>query len=97
MKVSVKKVDALRREMHFEVPKERVTKKTDEVLSEIVKHDVTGLLVAPNDPVALAGALLKLLGDQKRIDEMGKSARENATSRFSVIRFTQSFEQLLND
>ncbi len=38
MKVSVKKIDALRREMHFEVPKERVTKKTDEVFAEILKH-----------------------------------------------------------
>ena len=38
MKLSVKKVDALRREMSFEVPKERVTKKTDEVLAEIVKY-----------------------------------------------------------
>ena len=38
MKVSVKKIDALRREMHFEVPRERVTKKLDEVLSDIAKH-----------------------------------------------------------
>ena len=38
MKVSVKKIDALRREMHFEVPKERVTKKLDEILSDIAKH-----------------------------------------------------------
>lgn len=38
MKISLKKIDALRREMHFEVPKDRVTKKTDEVLSEIAKH-----------------------------------------------------------
>lgn len=38
MKVSIKKVDALRRELSFEVPKERVAAKTGEVLSEIVKH-----------------------------------------------------------
>lgn len=38
MKVSVKKVDALRRELSFEVPKDRVDAKTSEVLSEIVKH-----------------------------------------------------------
>ncbi|MBF0386819.1 MAG: hypothetical protein HQL20_03070 [Candidatus Omnitrophica bacterium] len=38
MKVSVKKVDALRREMSFEVPKERVAARTSEVLSDIVKH-----------------------------------------------------------
>ncbi|NTV29367.1 MAG: hypothetical protein HGA80_04720 [Candidatus Omnitrophica bacterium] len=38
MKVSVKKIDALRREMHFEVPKERVTKKMEEVLNDLAKH-----------------------------------------------------------
>ncbi|MBF0593686.1 MAG: hypothetical protein HQL22_01815 [Candidatus Omnitrophica bacterium] len=38
MKVSVKKVDALRREMNFEVPKDRVAKMTGDVLAQIVKH-----------------------------------------------------------
>jgi FKBP-type peptidyl-prolyl cis-trans isomerase (trigger factor) len=38
MKISVKKVDALRREMHFEVPQERVTGKLDEILNNMVKH-----------------------------------------------------------
>lgn len=38
MKVTVKKIDSLRHEMYFEVPKDRVSKKTDEVLNEIVKH-----------------------------------------------------------
>lgn len=38
MKISVKKVDALRREMHFEVPQERVTGKLDAVLNNMAKH-----------------------------------------------------------
>ncbi len=38
MKISVKKVDALRREMHIEVPGERVTRKLDEVLGNIARH-----------------------------------------------------------
>ncbi|MFH0754819.1 MAG: trigger factor [Candidatus Omnitrophota bacterium] len=38
MKISVKKVDALRREMHFDIPSDRVTRKLDEVLNDIVKH-----------------------------------------------------------
>ena len=37
MKVTVKKVDALKREMKFEVPKERVTKKLEEVYEELGK------------------------------------------------------------
>jgi FKBP-type peptidyl-prolyl cis-trans isomerase (trigger factor) len=38
MKVVVKKVDALRREMNFDVSKERVAKKNGEVVAEFVKH-----------------------------------------------------------
>lgn len=38
MKVSVKKINALRREMHFEIPKERVSQKLDEVFKEISKY-----------------------------------------------------------
>lgn len=38
MKVEVKKVDALKREMKFEIPRERVTKAMDEVYNEISKH-----------------------------------------------------------
>ena len=37
MKVEVKKVDALKRELHFEVPKDRVTKAMDEVYDAIGK------------------------------------------------------------
>ena len=38
MKVDVKKVDTLKRELKFEVPRERVTKAMDEVYNEIGKH-----------------------------------------------------------
>ncbi len=37
MKISVKKIDALRREMHIEVPAERVAQKFDEVMASIVR------------------------------------------------------------
>ena len=37
MKISVKKIDALRREMKFEVPEERVAEKLDEVYQELGK------------------------------------------------------------
>jgi trigger factor len=37
MKVAVKKVDTLKRELHFEVPKERVSAKMEEVYKEIVR------------------------------------------------------------
>src|SRR3984885_9809214 len=38
MKVEVKKVDALKREMKFEIPREKVTEAMDVVYNEIGKH-----------------------------------------------------------
>ena len=38
MKVEVKKVDALKREMKFEIPREKVTEAMDAVYIEIGKH-----------------------------------------------------------
>ena len=38
MKVEVKKVDALKREMKFEIPREKVTAAMDAVYNEIGKH-----------------------------------------------------------
>lgn len=38
MKVEVKKVDSLKRELKFEIPRERVSKAMDEVYTEIGKH-----------------------------------------------------------
>jgi FKBP-type peptidyl-prolyl cis-trans isomerase (trigger factor) len=38
MKVEVKKVDALKREMKFEIPREKVTEEMDAVYTEIGKH-----------------------------------------------------------
>ncbi len=38
MKVEVKKVDALKREMKFEIPREKVTETMDAVYNEIGKH-----------------------------------------------------------
>src|ERR1700679_2817412 len=38
MKVEVKKVDALKREMKFEIPREKVTEAMDAVYNEIGKH-----------------------------------------------------------
>ena len=44
-------------------------------LPEVVDDGVTGLLVPPEDPEALADAVLQVLGDRER---MGAAARERA-------------------
>ena len=46
-----------------------------EAVPEIVREGETGLLVPPGDPVALAGALERLLADLARARAMGARGR----------------------
>jgi len=65
-------------------------------LPEIVNHGVTGLVVGPNDPAALAAALRWLHDHPARAAEMGKSARARVTVEFTwpevVRRCLESYE-----
>jgi glycosyltransferase involved in cell wall biosynthesis len=51
---------------------------------ELVQDGVTGLLVPPEDPAALAGAISQLVGDRVRATTMGQHGRERADMRYSV-------------
>jgi glycosyltransferase involved in cell wall biosynthesis len=53
---------------------------------EIVLDGETGLLVAPEDPEALADAVLSLLGDPARAAAMGDAGLARARSEFSVAK-----------
>jgi glycosyltransferase involved in cell wall biosynthesis len=46
-----------------------------------VDHGRNGLLVAPDDPAALAEALNQLLADEGAMVQMGKQGKEMAESR----------------
>jgi glycosyltransferase involved in cell wall biosynthesis len=50
--------------------------------SEYLEHERSGLLCAPGDPAALAGAALRLLGDA------GLRARLTAGARAAAARFS---------
>lgn len=52
-------------------------------MPEIVEHGVTGLLVEPADPEALAQALCEMLADRQRQRSMGAAGRSRALDRFS--------------
>jgi glycosyltransferase involved in cell wall biosynthesis len=53
---------------------------------DAVVPEVTGLLVEPENPPALADALCKLLADAKRRAEMGSAARRWVKQHFSMDR-----------
>jgi len=52
--------------------------------AEIVSDGKTGLMVPPEDPEALAGAIMELLRDPKKAEGMGKAARETVKDDFSL-------------
>jgi glycosyltransferase involved in cell wall biosynthesis len=63
---------------------------------EVVTHDVEGLLVPPDDPEALARALLMLLKDPARRTAMGTAAHQRVATQFTherMVRETLSFYQ----
>jgi glycosyltransferase involved in cell wall biosynthesis len=60
-------------------------------LPEVVADGVTGRLVAPRDPVALAAAVLEVLAQR---DQMGAAAREHAR-QFATPGYVERVERLL--
>lgn len=60
-------------------------------IPDAVVDGETGLLVEPDDPVALAGAITALLADDKRRAAMGEAARERVRSEFTWTRVAERF------
>lgn len=56
-------------------------------LPDIVEDGVTGLLVPPGDPAALAEALGALLGDPRKAEAFGRNGRARWESEFSLPVF----------
>lgn len=63
-------------------------------LPEVVKDGVTGFLVAPKDPAALADAITKLLNDDNKRREMGQAARGWVDEKFSDRVMVEKFDEL---
>jgi glycosyltransferase involved in cell wall biosynthesis len=51
---------------------------------EVVEEGKTGLLVPPEDPAALAEAILTLLADGELRARMGAAGRQSVMARYSV-------------
>jgi glycosyltransferase involved in cell wall biosynthesis len=64
---------------------------------DLVEDGVTGLLVDPGDPAALAGALAELLGDRERRTEMGLKGRKRRRSEFDIDVMVERIEQLYEE
>jgi glycosyltransferase involved in cell wall biosynthesis len=61
---------------------------------DVVEHGRTGLLVPPEDPAAVAEALIRLAADEDGRRVMGASARLAIADRFSTERLVDALERL---
>jgi phosphatidyl-myo-inositol dimannoside synthase len=65
--------------------------------TDIVRHEVNGLLVAPGDLVQLIDSLTKMLGDDRLRERLGRRGEEIAHTDFSFSNFTSHLEGLLRE
>ena len=63
-------------------------------IPEIVANGLTGLLVEPDDPEALAAALSLLLADPPRAAALGRAGRERALERFDPDAYVDAHDRL---
>jgi len=61
---------------------------------EVVQENVTGLLVPPRDPAALAEAMLALLNDRDRARQMGTAGLFRLKERFTEDKMVEAVERL---
>ncbi len=62
-------------------------------LPEVVIDGVTGLLVLPRNPEALAAALLRVCADPRRYREMAQAGAELVSQMFDVRRTAREIYQ----
>lgn len=65
--------------------------------TELVGEGETGLLVPPADPMALAGAIVRLASSEALRESMRKRSREVAEARHGIDRTIRSIEQIYLD
>ncbi len=63
-------------------------------IPEAITDGVTGLLVPPDSPDALAGALFRLFDDPTYADALGRAARKHVETQYSFDRMVSAFEHL---
>ena len=66
-------------------------------VAEVVRDGETGLLVPPEDPVALAAAIRRLLASPDLRRRVGEQGRRLVLERFTAAHMTRGFESLYDE
>lgn len=66
-------------------------------LPEVISDQVTGVLVRPDDPGALAAAMQGLWSDPMRASALGEAARQRVGQRFTSARMQAAYVDLVEE
>jgi glycosyltransferase involved in cell wall biosynthesis len=61
---------------------------------EIIQNGITGLLIPPRDPAAVADAILDLARHPAMVKSIGQAGREWVQDRFAIQKYTADIENL---
>lgn len=64
---------------------------------EVVADGQTGILVQPGDPAALAAAVVEVLSDPARAEEMGERGRQRAAAHFDIVEMLERTKAVYAD
>ena len=62
-------------------------------VTDVLRHGVTGLLVPPGDPAALADAIVSLLKDRELSCRLAEAGRKLVEERFSLSRMVEEVDR----
>jgi len=65
-------------------------------IQEIIDHRVNGLLTEPNDTVSLADALECALRNDDLADQMARTARQQAVTKYGLERMNADYAKLFH-
>jgi len=66
-------------------------------IPEVIENGVSGLLVPPHDPEALAGAIIRLLKDHPLADMIGRAGHDVVHERFCIGLMVRAVESIYDD
>jgi len=66
-------------------------------IPEVVEDGITGILVPPADPLALANAIINILSDREMAKKMGMEGRKRVEEEFSIERYVRNIERIYEE
>jgi glycosyltransferase involved in cell wall biosynthesis len=63
-------------------------------MPEIVKNNVSGFVVPPNDSFSIAEASIRILSDKKFSSELGEEGKRIVKEKFSIEKMTDKYEEV---